>query len=86
MPGDARHKAPSQRHLVISAAIGAMAMKLIGYERVSNQSQEIDRQIEDKLAAGVRRDDLCRDRGVSGAGTSRPGFDWPWFSLEEGVA
>lgn len=56
-------------------------MKLIGYEQVSNQSQEIDRQIEDKLAAGVRRDDLCRDRGVSGAGPADlvsigPGFPW----------
>jgi len=40
--------------------------KLIGYARVSTRSQQADRQIEDLMAAGVRRDDLYVDHGVSG--------------------
>lgn len=49
--------------------------KLIGYARVSTKAQEADRQIADLLGAGVRRDDLYVDQGVSGARASRPGFD-----------
>src|SRR5699024_3689499 len=49
--------------------------KLIGYARVSTSSQTIDRQEHDLLAAGVRRDDLSIDRGVSGARASRPALD-----------
>ena len=49
--------------------------KLIGYARVSTRQQTTDRQESDLLAAGVRRDDLYLDRGVSGARASRPSFD-----------
>ena len=41
--------------------------KLIGYARVSTRQQSTDRQEADLLAAGVRRDDLYVDHGVSGA-------------------
>ena len=40
-------------------------MKLIGYARVSTKAQDADRQIQDLLAAGVRRDDLYIDHGQS---------------------
>nr|WP_217432747.1 recombinase family protein [Pseudarthrobacter oxydans] len=49
--------------------------KLIGYARVSTRQQSTDRQRADLLAAGVRRDDLYVDQGVSGARVSRPRFD-----------
>ncbi|MCZ4141854.1 resolvase, partial [Escherichia coli] len=49
--------------------------KLIGYARVSTKAQDTDRQIQDLLAAGVRRDDLYTDHGLSGALAKRPGLD-----------
>ncbi|GAB2721862.1 recombinase family protein [Arthrobacter bambusae] len=49
--------------------------KLIGYARVSTRQQSTDRQQADLLAAGVRRDDLYLDHGVSGARASRPELD-----------
>lgn len=49
--------------------------KLIGYARVSTRTQDTERQIADLLAAGVRRDDLYVDHGVSGAHARRPQFD-----------
>jgi DNA invertase Pin-like site-specific DNA recombinase len=50
--------------------------KLIGYARVSTRQQSTDRQVVDLLAAGVRRDDLYVDHGVSGArATSNCGRD-----------
>lgn len=52
-----------------------MLAKLIGYARVSTRDQSSDRQQADLLAAGVRRDDLYIDLGVSGARGSRPQFD-----------
>ena len=58
--------------------------KLIGYARVSTRTQDADRQIEDLVTAGVRRDDLYIDRGVSGARASRPGFDQALGALEPG--
>lgn len=58
--------------------------KLIGYARVSTRAQDADRQIEDLVTAGVRRDDLYIDRGVSGAQSSRPGFDQALGALESG--
>src|SRR5699024_1052397 len=58
--------------------------KLIGYARVSTRSQQADRQIEDLVTAGVRRDDLYVDHGVSGARTSRPGFDQALAALQSG--
>ena len=48
--------------------------KLIGYAQVSTKAQDADRQVRDLLAAGVRRDDLYIDHGVSGARASRPEF------------
>lgn len=58
--------------------------KLIGYARVSSRAQVTDRQITDLLGAGVRRDDLYTDQGVSGARASRPGFDKALEALQEG--
>lgn len=58
--------------------------KLIGYARVSTRSQGTDRQVADLLSAGVRRDDLYVDHGVSGARASRPGFDQAIGALQEG--
>lgn len=58
--------------------------KLIGYARVSTRTQDTDRQITDLLDAGVRRDDLYTDHGVSGAKASRPEFDKAIEALQEG--
>ena len=58
--------------------------KLIGYARVSTRQQSADRQEVDLLAAGVRRDDLYVDHGVSGARASRPQFDVALAALHEG--
>ena len=58
--------------------------KLIGYARVSTRQQDADRQVSDLLVAGVRRDDLYVDHGVSGAHASRPQFDKAVAALEEG--
>ncbi len=58
--------------------------KLIGYARVSTRPQSTDRQISDLLTAGVRRDDLYVDQGVSGARASRPQFDRALDALEAG--
>lgn len=58
--------------------------KLIGYARVSTRQQDADRQASDLLDAGVRRDDLYVDHGVSGARASRPQFDKAVESLEDG--
>lgn len=58
--------------------------KLIGYARVSTRDQSTDRQEADLLAAGVRRDDLYVDRGVSGARASRSAFDKALAALIDG--
>ena len=58
--------------------------KLIGYARVSSRQQSTDRQEQDLLSAGVRRDDLYVDHGVSGARASRPQFDLAIAALERG--
>ena len=58
--------------------------KLIGYARVSTRQQTTDRQEADLLAAGVRRDDIYVDRGVSGARASRPNFDKALDALHSG--
>lgn len=58
--------------------------KLIGYARVSTRQQSTDRQQADLLAAGVRRDDLYVDHGVSGARASRPQFDRALEALHDG--
>lgn len=58
--------------------------KLIGYAGVSTRQQSTDRQQADLLAAGVRRDDLYVDHGVSGARASRPEFDRALGALIEG--
>jgi DNA invertase Pin-like site-specific DNA recombinase len=58
--------------------------KLIGYARVSTRPQSTDRQETDLLAAGVRRDDIYLDQGVSGARASRPQFDRALTALEAG--
>ncbi|MHA7142990.1 MULTISPECIES: recombinase family protein [unclassified Arthrobacter] len=56
--------------------------KLIGYARVSTRPQSTDRQEADLIAAGVRRDDLYVDQGVSGARAMRPQFDRALAALE----
>jgi DNA invertase Pin-like site-specific DNA recombinase len=58
--------------------------KLIGYARVSTRAQDTDRQVADLFAAGVRRDDLYVDHGVSGAHARRPQFDAALTALQEG--
>jgi DNA invertase Pin-like site-specific DNA recombinase len=58
--------------------------KLIGYARESRRQQSTDRQKVDLLAAGVRRDDLYVDEGVSGARASRPHFDRALDAIEAG--
>ncbi|PWF87763.1 resolvase [Kocuria rosea] len=58
--------------------------KLIGYARVSTRQQDADRQVSDLLNAGVRRDDVYADHGVSGGRGSRPAFDKAVAALEEG--
>ena len=58
--------------------------KLIGYARVSTRQQDADRQVSDLLNAGVRRDDLYVDSGVSGGRASRPACDKAVVALEEG--
>lgn len=58
--------------------------KLIGYARVSTKAQETDRQQKDLLAAGVRRDDLYVDHGVSGAKASRLALDKALDALHDG--
>ncbi|MCJ1701964.1 recombinase family protein [Rathayibacter festucae] len=58
--------------------------RLIGYARVSTRQQSTDRQEVDLLAAGIRRDDLYVDHGVSGARASRPQFDRALDALHEG--
>jgi len=59
-------------------------VKLIGYARVSTRQQDTDRQEQDLLDAGVRRDDLYVDHGVSGARASRPAFDRALDALHDG--
>jgi DNA invertase Pin-like site-specific DNA recombinase len=56
--------------------------KLIGYARVSTRPQSTDRQEADLVAAGVRRDDLYVDQGVSGARATRLQFDRALAALE----
>lgn len=58
--------------------------KLIGYARVSTRHQDTDRQAIDLMAAGVRRDDLYLDHGVSGARAHRPAFDQALDALHRG--
>lgn len=58
--------------------------KTIGYARVSNKAQATDRQITDLIAAGVRRDDLYTDHGVSGARAHRPALEQAFAALQEG--
>lgn len=58
--------------------------KLIGYARVSTKAQDTDRQEQDLLSAGVRRDDLYIDHGVSGARASRVELDKAMAALHEG--
>jgi DNA invertase Pin-like site-specific DNA recombinase len=58
--------------------------KLVGYARVSTRQQGTDRQESDLLAAGVRRDDMYVDIGVTGARASRPELDRAIGALHEG--
>jgi DNA invertase Pin-like site-specific DNA recombinase len=58
--------------------------KLIGYARVSVRAQDTDRQERDLLTAGVRRDDLYVDHGVSGAKASRIALDKALAALHHG--
>ncbi|WP_290655693.1 recombinase family protein [Kocuria sp.] len=55
----------------------------MGYARVSTRQQDADRQVSDLLGAGVRRDDVYVDSGVSGGRASRPAFDRAVAALEK---
>lgn len=52
--------------------------------RRGTRQQDADRQVSDLLAAGVRRDDIYVDSGVSGGRASRPASDKTVAALEEG--
>ncbi|REE04257.1 DNA invertase Pin-like site-specific DNA recombinase [Citricoccus muralis] len=69
---------------LVSRHFGVVMGKLIGYARVSTRRQDAARQVEDLVAAGVRRDDLYVDHGVSGARASRPKFDKAVAALQGG--
>jgi DNA invertase Pin-like site-specific DNA recombinase len=56
----------------------------MGYARVSTRQQDADRQVSDLLSAGVRRDDVYADHGVSGGRASRPQLDRAVAALESG--
>jgi DNA invertase Pin-like site-specific DNA recombinase len=58
--------------------------KLIGYARVSTRHQDADPQTSDLLTAGIRRDDLYVDHGVSGARATRPAFNEALRALHDG--
>ena len=58
--------------------------KLIGYTRVSTTLQDLDRQTADLLAAGVRRDDIYSDFGVSGGKAERPALTRALAALHPG--
>lgn len=58
--------------------------KLVGYARVSTRGQDTDRQTADLLDAGVRRDDLYVERGVSGARAARPALNRALDALHPG--
>ncbi|WP_082177327.1 recombinase family protein [Arthrobacter sp. RIT-PI-e] len=58
--------------------------RLIGYARVSTRAQDTDRQLQDLVGAGVRRDDFYVDQGVSGGLARRPEFDRALEALHEG--
>ncbi|PQZ88591.1 resolvase [Arthrobacter sp. MYb227] len=58
--------------------------KLIGYARVSTKGQDTDRQEIDLLNAGVRKDDLYVDHGVSGSRDKRPQLDRMLEALHTG--
>ncbi|TYD00598.1 recombinase family protein [Arthrobacter echini] len=57
--------------------------RLIGYARVSTRVQDTDRQVKDLIAAGVRRDDVYVDHGISGGLSRRPQFDRALEALHE---
>ena len=63
---------------------GSDMPRLIGYARVSTRQQSADRQEADLVSAGIRRDDLYVDHGVSGTRASRPQFDRALNVLEHG--
>ena len=69
---------------LVARHIGVDVGKLIGYARVSTRQQDADRQVSDLLNAGVRRDDIYVDYGVSGGRVSRPAFDKAVAALGEG--
>ncbi|TFD50330.1 recombinase family protein [Cryobacterium frigoriphilum] len=58
--------------------------KLTGYARVSTRQQSTDRYQIDIFAAGVRRNDLYVDHGISGARASRPQFGRALGALQDG--
>lgn len=58
--------------------------KFIGYARVSTADQSTERQLDDLLAAGLRKDDLYIDHGVSGARDKRPALEQCMAALQPG--
>jgi DNA invertase Pin-like site-specific DNA recombinase len=58
--------------------------KQIGYGRVSTRRQDIQRQEDDLVTAGVRPDDIYLDSGVSGSTASRPELERALQALQPG--
>ena len=79
-----KSSAPVGYRWTVARQNGGHVGKLIGYAQVSTRNQDTDRQEQDLLAAGVRRDDLYVDHGMSGARASRPEFDKAILALHEG--
>src|SRR5262245_54819908 len=57
--------------------------RMIGYARVSTREQNLEGQIDDLLAAGVRKDNLWVEK-VSGASSKRPMRDLAIIDAREG--
>jgi DNA invertase Pin-like site-specific DNA recombinase len=57
---------------------------LIEYARVSTKQHSVDRQEVDLVAAGVRRDAMYVDYGISSTRASRPEFDCALTALHKG--
>lgn len=57
------------------ATSGVSAGSMLGYQRVSRSDQNLERQTDALLTAGVRTDQIWTDDGVSGSKSSRPGMD-----------
>lgn len=58
--------------------------RMIAYARVSTGEQKVGMQVDALLAAGVAREDIFLDEGVSGTKRTRPGLDACLAALQPG--